>query len=200
MKNLVKASLIISIISLLVISCKNKDQEIVLTDLDISLRANNQRNIAQPGIIPSDAKIMQMAMLGQYKWKDYFDYLNNELYELKDEHYFENLEWFTINRILEDEDFLLNAPNSTKDEIWKRIESRKLVNDPTVTYHFLKSYNPELDKIELSKRFYHIYTNFDKCYKDPEARQKKYDSHKETYEKMIPEMFNRWGQPLFTLQ
>ena len=199
MKNLFAIAFITIV---LICSCKNEDNSIdKLIQADQALQTNSteaQMKEYAPGVIPTNHRLYELLLDEQSQnWKSFYTYFQDELPLDKDKLYYDNLEWVAIKMILNDPDFYNEAELKIKDDIWIKLEQRKIINEPEFSFKLILNLSPYVTPEITAKRIYKVEQINTKGYSDNSVRAKHFEKHKEHYESVQYLKYNRWGSPLF---
>lgn len=195
--------LLSAFVLMMTFSCKFSEKENIddlvrlNEELKVTPAKNESRGSDAPGVMPSDHKLMLMMHEPEkYGWKEFYDYLKNDLDEDSDKHYYNNLQWLNIRNIVKARNFD-DAPKEINMELWQLILSRNHINEPDVAYKLINRHNINGNELQVAKMAYHVIKTNKKFYEgNPEGWRKSYEANYDTYQKLRVLTFDRWGLPL----
>ncbi|MBK9254854.1 MAG: hypothetical protein IPM42_05145 [Saprospiraceae bacterium] len=196
----------LTLVILTVLSCKLSENESVdnLLYLDDAHKVNSEKNIDNrtlaKGSMPSDHELFDMVLSDKsISWLDYYTYFIEKLNLYKNEHYYENLEWLNISRIVTAPDFKESASDEIKEELWLHIAKRRFINEPNIAFLILKSRRFGLKEAEVAKRAYSVFEiNRNKFKNNPEGWLKHVQDNKDAYSQLQKFNYDRWGVPYYS--
>lgn len=188
MKNLVSICFLF-----VLMACQPSDE---YNSKEISLQRENQPQVTAPGVVPGDIGLDDIALDTSSTWKEYDHFYKEKVFHLKDEHFYDNLQWMTINNMVLFSNFN-QAPVEIKKFYLSEILNRKFINNPDMFLKMITSCE-YLSEKEIAKAAFEAYMiNIDHLKDNEPYRESHHEKYKNGYEALGALAFDRWGVPRY---
>ena len=189
MKNVIFISI------LLLFGCSgNQSQEEHTRIIERAIMEENSATVEFNGKIPSSNKIITLGNSQSTTWQNYDSFYKEELKAFENEHYYSNLQWITLSRMIKHNRFLEEADSSQKLYYLKEMLSRNYVNQPELAVILLNDLKAELTASKIAEYARLVYTK-NKEY----LTEENFDNHQKTHSKGYIELnqlgWTRHGEP-----